>query len=200
MKEITLEISVVEQMFKTLKKSLSKDKARPILEWIKCEVKGNKLLAVALDGYMMTTFAVNIKEEFEEEFGFYIQPFYIPRYKNGGTVKFFADSKNEIMVEIKSFTSPNKLIYAIKQPGDNFIEWRNVIPETDDELKIFVNARMLVDVLEGFKCSPMANNEICIKFKRHKNGIDCVAPMIVEQNTKDGITRSGLLLPIRHLE
>ena len=82
MKEITLEISVVEQMFKTLKKSLSKDKARPILEWIKCEVKGKKLLAVALDGYMLTTFAVDIKEGVEEEFGFYIQPFYIPKYKN----------------------------------------------------------------------------------------------------------------------
>lgn len=200
MKEITLDITVVKKIFNTLKKSLSRDNSRPILQWIKVEVKEDKVNAIALDGYMMTMSSIELKEKPDEEFDFYIQPFYMPTYRTGGIVKFSVEENNRLSIEIKSLTSRDTITYSIQQPLAEFINWRNVIPEVDEDLKICVDARLLTDALNGFKDSHDTKNAVWLKFKRRDNGIDIISPIVLEQKAENGITNKGIVLPIRAVE
>ena len=84
MKELKLDSFIVDDLFKGLQPCLAKDDSRPILKWIKVEVEKTKITAIALDGYMMFTHTIDIKDNDEEEpYSFFIKPFNIPKTKSG---------------------------------------------------------------------------------------------------------------------
>ena len=56
-------IDKVNELFNTIKQSVSKDNSRPILKWIRCEVFENKLTAITCDGYALSTFSIEFNEQ-----------------------------------------------------------------------------------------------------------------------------------------
>ena len=205
MKQITIYSEALEQLFKTLKDSLSKDESRPILKWIKVEVEKNKLTAIALDGYMLSTIQIEgmyPNQMCDEDFVFFIKPFYIPKYKAGCEVTFNCDEKQYVVTTVKPVTKKDTLVYKFYQPTEQYIDWKKVMPETSKELKITVDASKLIRVLKGYQNNLVRNNDVTISFvqKESGSGINPIAPMLLEQKTKTGINRQSILLPIRTIE
>lgn len=205
MKQITIYSEALEQLFKTLKDSLSTDESRPILKWIKVEVEKNKLTAIALDGYMMSTIQIDgmhPNEMCDEAFHFFMKPFYIPKYRAGCEITFNYDEKEYVSVTVKPVTKKDTLVYKFYQPTEQYIDWKKVIPETSKELKITVDASKLIRVLKGYQNSLVRNNDVTLSFVQKENGsgINPIAPMLLEQKTKTGINRQSILLPIRTIE
>ena len=199
MKEIKINDIQLNELFKTLKSSLSKDETRPILKWIKVEVKGDKITAISVDGYMLSTITFSISENTNEEFCFFIQPFYIPKDKNGLEITFNCENEKYVMVTIESFSQKDKLTYQFYQPDNNFIDWQKIIPETDDSLEVTVNAVRLMNLMKGYQCNLLYNNEVTLKFKRNGKGIDFISPVVFEQTTLTGTKKQSILLPIKKL-
>ena len=203
MKEIKMSSGKLEALFETVKQSLSKYDDRPILKYIKIEVEGNKLSAVAVDGYMLSVFYADVENQDDEKFEFLIQPFYIPKCKMDCEVVFNCEEENVVKVTIVEPISKNKTYYEFNNGSllpQNFINWKNVLEETDNELKIYVDARKLANLLKPFlKHHDSYNNQVELSFVRKNNGIDSLKPVYVKQTTKIGIEKRALVLPIRQI-
>ena len=205
MKQITIYSEELEQLFKTLKDSLSTDESRPILKWIKVEVDGNKLTAVSLDGYMMSTIKLEAMKDTEfgdEKYHFFIKPFYIPKYKAGCEVTFNCDTEDYVIVSVKPITKKDTLQYKFYQPSADYIEWERVIPDTSKELKVTIDAGKLIRLMKGYQNNLVKNNMVTLRFAQQENGngINPITPILFEQKTKTGIVKQSILLPIRNLE
>ena len=205
MKQITVYSEELEQLFKTLKDSLAQDDSRPILKWIKVEVEENKLTAISLDGYMMSTMqieAIKGSEFGNEKYDFFIKPFHIPKHKAGCEVTFNCDTKDYVIVSINPITKKDTLEYKFYQPSAEYIDWKKVLPETSNELKVTLDAGKLIKLLKGYQNNMVSKNMVTLKFVKKENGfgINPISSVLFEQKTKSGIKRQSILLPIRNLE
>ena len=199
-KLVTIDSLVLEELFKTTKQSISKDSARPILKWIKVEVEKGKLTAVSLDGIILSSISIDIQNEATEPYSFFIQPFYIPKIKQGCEITFDCSSTGYVMVTIKPYTSKDTISYKITQPSAEFINWQQIIPITDKQFEISFNANYLMKVLKGFNTGISDKNEVRLCFSKSETGINAVAPMVLKQYTKVGIEKRSIVLPIRRFE
>ncbi len=199
-KIITIDSSRLEELFKTTKDSLSKDESRPILKWIKIEVEKDKMTAISLDGYILSTITIDINNDIEEPYSFFIQPFYIPKTKQGCEITFDCSSTGYVMVIIKPYTSKDTISYKITQPSAEFINWQQAIPKTDKQFEISFNANYLMKILKGFNTGIADKNEVRLCFSKSETGINAVAPMVLKQYTKVGIEKQSIILPIRRFE
>lgn len=199
-KIITIDSSIIEELFKTTKESIAKDDSRLILKWIKVEVENKKMTAVSVDGYMLSSISIDLKNEVEEPYSFFIKPFYIPKSKQGYQITFDCSDKEVVSVTLKPYTSDTTINYKITQPKQEFINWKQILPETDKNFEIVFNAGYLINILKGFKTSLINQNEVVLCFKKDENGINKIAPVILKQFTKVGIEKQALLLPIRRVD
>lgn len=200
-KLVTIDSSILEELFKTTKQSISKDEARPILKWIKVEVEKGKLTAISLDGYILSTTCIEIKNEVTEPYSFFIQPFYIPKSKQGSEITFDCSCKDYVTVTIKPYTSRDTISYRITQPNSEFINWRQIFNlNLDENLEICFNADKLIKILKGFCTSFTDKNEVILCFAKSENGINKNAPMVLKQYTNNGIEKQSLVLPIMRFE
>lgn len=203
MKELKLDSFKIEDLFKGLKPCLAKDDSRPILKWIKVEVEKTKITAISVDGYMLFTHTIDIEDNNEEEpYSFFIKPFNIPKTKSGSEITINCENEKFINITVRPYTSKDTITYSIEQPISEFINWKQVMVEPDEDLSIYFDARRLREVLKGFVNNYANNNMVCLKFRKNKNGsgIDKVSSMTIEQKTKVGITKRSILLPIRNIE
>lgn len=203
MKEIKMNSLQLQALFDTLKDSIARDDSRPVLKYIKVEINGEELTAVSVDGYTLSTFKTKIINEDKENFEFLIQPFYIPKTKLGCEVIFNCDTENLVRVVITDQITRNKIEYEFynKCEVNNFIDWKKVLGEPDENLKIFVNANLLIKTLKQFtKNHALRNSEVEISFEREKDGIAKLHPINIKQHTKIGIEKEAIVLPIRNLE
>ena len=203
MKELKLDSFIVDDLFKGLQPCLAKDDSRPILKWIKVEVEKTKITAIALDGYMMFTHTIDIKDNDEEEpYSFFIKPFNIPKTKSGSEITINCENEKFANITVRPYTSKDTITYTIEQPVSEFIKWKQIMVEPDEELSISFDARKLREVLKGFVNNYANNNMVSLKFRKKENGsgIDKVSIMTLEQKTKVGITKRSILLPIRSIE
>ena len=203
MRELKLDSFKIEDLFKGVKTCLATDDSRPILKWIKVEVEKTKITAISLDGYMLFTHTIDIEDNKEEEpYSFFIKPFNIPKTKSGSEITINCENEKFITITIRPYTSKDTITYSIEQPTTEFIKWKQVMVEPDEDLSIYFDARRLRELLTGFVNNYANNNMVCLKFVKNKNGsgINKLSCMTIEQKTKVGITKRSILLPIRNLE
>lgn len=191
----------LQALFETLKESISKTGERPVLKYIKMEVKGNELTAVALDGYMLSTFKTTVENEDNEDFEFLIQPFYIPNTKIPSDV-IFEKNKNVVNVTI-SQTTKDKLCYSFSSLPDvtSFIDWKKIMLETDKNLEVCFSASRMMRILRQFtKHNGLYNNDVVMSFERKNDGINPIAPIYLTQKTEVGVDKQAIILPVRRLK
>lgn len=202
MKKITVCQEDLKELLKTVKETIATDDSRPILRWIKMEVNKDTLTAVSLDGYMMSTVQIPLKNNDEEKpFSFFIQPFHIPTSKSGSQITFDATNKEYVTVTIEPLLSKDTVSYKIYQPKNEYIAWEKVIPDTDKTLKVSVDAGRLIRLLRGYRSNLVDNNMVTITFVRNKIGfgIDPLKPVVFEQKTVTDLKKQSILLPVRNL-
>ena len=190
----------LQALFNTLKESISKTNDRPVLKYIKMKVSGNELTAVALDGYILSSFKTEIVNEDNQDFEFLIQPFYIPKTRLPSEITFEKNDKI-VNVTINQFTK-DKICYSFQNLMDatSFIDWEKVIPETDEKLEICFDAVKMINVLKQFtKFHDCSNNNVVMSFVRKDNGINPVQAICLKQKTGIGIDKQAIILPIRRL-
>lgn len=198
-KIITIDSTIIEELFKTTKESIAKDDSRAILKWIKVEIENKKMTAVSLDGYMLSSISIDLNNKIQEPYSFFIKPFYIPKSKQGYQITFDCSDNEVVFVSLKPYTGDTTINYQISQPKQEFINWKQSFPETDENFEIVFSAGYLINILKGFKTNLTNNNEVVLCFKKNENGINKTSPVILKQFTKVGIEKQALILPIRKI-
>ena len=105
--------------------SVSQDDARPMLKGVLCEIKKEKLVGVALDGFRLTKIEKDIKNYAEEK------AVIVPARCLDEIKKLLADDNGEvsIIIDNKFFQiSINKTVFAGRLIDGEFINYKQIIP------------------------------------------------------------------------
>ena len=81
MNKITLTNDQLKRVFEVAQSAIAKDATRPVLQYAKATVKGSELTVVACDGWRLSRYKLELKEQ-EADFGFYFKPFALPQDVN----------------------------------------------------------------------------------------------------------------------
>lgn len=150
-KEEVLEITKKDwvKYFKPVTYALATDDMRPILQCVLLNGDGNGIDVVSLDGYRLAKTTIPSDKE-------------INCVIDGGTIKSITDILNKFEDDtlIKFFKTDSKLIFTIETcsvissivEGD-FINYKQILPDTDSMETIKVSRNDLLDALDRVKIS-----------------------------------------------
>lgn len=191
MKKIELSADALDLLFEVAKSTIAKSEERPLLNYIKIEVTETTLTAVAVDGYRLSRFSLQHKQEVEP-FSCYIKPFIIPKTLDTASIE-VTESAAIITLHCCGYD----LAYSFIQPkGGGFPDSAQLIPNTDEALEVAFNARMLAEVLKPFSKCADRHNLVKFSFCRSNDGINKVTAALLT-NCGDDMKIQTMLLPIR---
>lgn len=153
MNRLTMSAEHLQRIFEVTRCAVSKDKAREILQYTKVTVNDNSLIAEALDGYKLIRLTLKTEKQTEEPFEFYIKPFPLPKDLYGVEI-LLADNK----VELKLLCASGEQTHIIPQPKACFPAIAQIIPNTDTNLSVSVNASLLTSILKAFVKTDVYNS------------------------------------------
>lgn len=191
MQKITLNNAQLKQIFEVAQSCISKDAARPLLQFAKVRVEGKHLSVVSCNGYQLARMKTDLSEDCGEAFDFYFQPFKLPKGTTGAEIE-----KTEGAVEITLTCSKWNLTYRIPQPQGDFVDADKIFPQTDASLTVALNASMLIEALKPFTKTGNRHNYVRLNFVKAGEGINKTSPVVLSYY-HDGENIETLVLPIR---
>lgn len=178
-----------EKMLKGTKSFVSADNCRPILKYIRLDVKAYELIFSALDGYRATR--IHVPKESPEEFTVFFPPFDFKASKSGSRQVTISKENDVCKIEIETILFTDT-IYQFKQPTESGVDIHKVYDKQNfPKQKIVFNAAYLSQALNAIKG---ISNDV------HKTAIIEIAgqlePIIVKNKDKEFLVEE-LILPIR---
>lgn len=185
-----------KQLIEGVKHAVSNDKARPILGYIKLEIKGDKVTGYAIDGYRLAKVVIENTVHApsnHDEFTVYIKPFTVPKQTVDMIypIEIIKDGENFVTVVMQ--TGDGKTELTFEQPDGEFVDVESVIvgaQEHDRELG--VNAVYVAEALNAIAKSTHDRNKLAVI---HTKANDTQAFTITGKG--EGVEVTQLVLPIR---
>lgn len=183
-----------KQLIEGVKHAISTDKARPILQYIRLDIKSDKVTAYAIDGYRLAKAVIsNTVHAPTDEFIAYIKPFAVPKQTVDMIfpVEIIKDDENFVTAVMQ--TSDGKTELTFEQPSGEFVDVESVIlgaQEHDRELG--VNAVFVAEALSAIAKSTHDRNKLAII----QTKVASNQPFIIT-GKGDGIDVTQLVLPVK---
>ena len=192
MKKITLTNDQIKRVFEVAQSAVSKDIARPVLQYVKATVSGKQLTTVACDGWRLSRCKLELAEVAEEDFGFYFKPFALPKTLISADIEKLDDK-----VIFTLNCSEWQQSYIFPQPSGDFIDADKIIPPRTENLAISFNAKELMDALKPFAKNSGRLHIVKLNFVPANNGgINATSPGVLTGKI-DEASVEILVLPVR---
>lgn len=138
-----------EKILKCTKSFVSADNCRPILKYIRLDVKADELIFSALDGYKATR--IHVQKKSPEEFTVFFPPFDFKASKGGARQVAISKENDVCKIEIET-PLLTEMIYQFKQPTESAFDIHKVYDRhSSSKQKIAVNAAYLAQALNTIK-------------------------------------------------
>lgn len=171
--KITLTKEQITRALEVANSAIARNSSRPCLEMINAVVDGNNMTFTACDGYVIAKYSLILEIDGTECFEFNFQPFQVPQDTESVDFELFA---NTIEITLNCLKWTQK--YIMKKPDKEFIKTAHIFPETDDLLKISLNARYLKNILKPF------NDVVTLSFARLGDGINPAMPLTLTSKSE----------------
>lgn len=190
-------VEVNERIFKkiltTLKDCVAKDSARPALQYIRLEIKTDKIIGYSLDGYRSGRIIVPLKEPREEEFIAYIKP--IPFKVSADEMENVIISSDENTTNVELVQAIGNIRYSFQHPASWKVNMEEIWKEAKrHDREIGVNAAYLSRAFKTLaEASDDYKNRLAIlESKRSRTEAFCISA-----KAEGGIQLAQLVLPVR---
>ena len=178
-----------EKMLKGTKSFVSASYDRPILTYIRLDVKTDELVFSALDGYRATR--IHVSKESPEEFTVYFPPFDFKASKSGSRQITISKENDVCKIEVETNLF-KEAIYQFKQPTKNSIDIHKVYENQNfPKRAIAFNAAYLSQALNAIK----GITTDCQKFAVIEFGENPNNPILIKNRDKNFCVEE-LVLPI----
>lgn len=184
-----------KQIIDGVKHAVCTDNSRPVLGFIKLDIKGDTITAYALDGYRLAKVVVtntDLAPNNKDEFTALIRPIAIPKKvaELGAPVEI---EKNDNLVTVTMQTYDGKTVFNYDQPHSEFIDAEKVIADAGThDRELAANGKYVSDAMLAISKSTHDRNNCAIIQTKENN---CKA-FIIKGKGK-GIDVTQLILPIR---
>lgn len=194
MKQIYISEILFDKILKSCKGSVAKDICRPELQFIRIEVKKDKITAYSLDGYRASRIIVPLKEEAEEEFIAFIRPFTLKVTPRGVEKVLLGLNDENAFVEFKTIHGTTRFVFD--KPARWGVEMERVFEEgRKHDREVGVNAKYLSDACKAICATVEDRNNLSI-LESSENPLKsfCV------RAEGEGFTTDQLILPVRYFK
>lgn len=184
-----------KQIIDGVKHAVCTDDSRPVLGYIKLDIKGETITAYALDGYRLAKVVVtntDLAPNNKDDFTALIRPIAIPKKvaELGAPVEI---EKNDSLVTVTMQTYDGKTVFNYEQPAAEFIDAEKVIADAGaHDRELAANGKYVSDAMLAISKSTHDRNNCAIIQTKENN---CKAFII--KGKGEGIDVTQLILPIR---
>jgi DNA polymerase III sliding clamp (beta) subunit (PCNA family) len=170
---------------KNAMRARSKDENRPIFENIHVFTEDDKLVIEAVDGYRLHQSKIEIQEN-DEKLNFNIL------VKELKTVKSKANLI-EILLSNDVLKIDENLYKVDSESAKNYLNYKHVIPNYENEMYICVNAFYLSEALKDIANElEKGKTDVKIQFEKSGEGIGKISPILLTSGNQ-----TNIVLPIR---
>ncbi len=186
-----------KQLMEGVKHAVSNDTARPILQYIKLDIKPDTVTAYAVDGYRLAKAVIsNTAHAPTDEFTSFIKPFTISKQTVDMIypIEIIKDGEGSVTVAMQ--TSGGKTELMFEQPSVEFVDAESIIAGAQEhDRELGVNANFVAAALKAIaKSTQNSNNLAVIQTKEDNN------QAFIITGKGEGIDVTQLILPIRDFE
>ncbi len=184
-----------KQIMDGVKHAVCTDNSRPVLGYIKLDIKGETVTAYALDGYRLAKVVItntNLAPNNKDEFSVLIRPIAIPKKVAdlGLPIEVEKDG-NIVTVTVQTYDGKN--VFNFDQPHAEFIDAEKVIADAGaHDRELAANGKYVSDAMLAISKSTHDRNNCAIIQTKENN---CKAFII--KGNGEGIDVTQLILPIR---
>ncbi len=190
-------IKVNERVFKkiltTLKDCVAKDSARPALQYIRLEIKTDRIVGYSLDGYRSGRIIIPCKEPNEEEFVAYIKA--IPFKTSASEMKDVLISSDGVNTTVEFEQAVGNIRYSFSHPDLWEVDMEEIWEDAKrHDREIGVNATYLS---RAFKTLAEAGDDHRNRLAILETKRSRVEAFCISAQAEGGIQLDQLVLPIR---
>lgn len=186
-----------KQLIDGVKHAISNDKARPVLGYIKLDIKSDHVTAYAIDGYRLAKAVIsNTVHAPTDEFTAYIKPFSVPKQTVDMIfpVEIIKDSDDFVTVVMQTGDGRTELTF--EQPNDHFPDVEAVIAGAQEhDRELGVNAIYMAAALKAIATSTHDNNKLAVIQTKENS-----SQAFIITGKGEGIDVTQLILPIRRAD
>lgn len=184
-----------KQIMDGVKHAVSTDNSRPILGYIKLDIKGETITAYACDGFRLakvvvtnTVHAASNKEEFIA----YIKPLTVPK-QTVDMIFPIEISKDDNIVTVSMQTGDGKTEFSFEQPNSEFVNAESAIAAAlEHDREVAVNAAYIATAMKAIAKAITDKNNLAIMHSK----ADPTKAIIIK-GEGEGIDITQLVLPVR---
>ncbi len=187
-----------KQIMDGVKHAVCTDNSRPILGYIKLDIKGETVTAYALDGFRLAKVVVtntNLAPNNKDEFTVLIRPITVPKkvVDLGLPIEIEKDG-NTVTVTMQTYDGKN--VFNYDQPASDFFDAEKVIADAGaHDRELAANGKYVADAMTAISKSTQDRNNLAVIQTKADN---CKAFIITGKG--EGIEVTQLILPIRRFE
>ncbi|MCM1233840.1 MAG: hypothetical protein NC489_27340 [Ruminococcus flavefaciens] len=183
-----------KQLIEGVKHAVSNDKARPMLGYIKLEIKSDRITGYAVDGYRCAKAVItNTVHAPTDEFIAYIKPFTVPKQTVDMIypIEIIKDDDNFVTVAMQ--TGDGKTELTFEQPSGEFVDVESVISGAQEhDRELGVNAVFVAEALNAIAKSTHDSNKLAV-IQTKENSTQA----FTITGKGEGIDVTQIVLPIR---
>ena len=189
MKEIEIQSTSFNMVMKMLNNFRATDDSRPVLKKVYCKAEKNKIIFVAINGFIASKITINYTNEELEPFDFVFHPFKVDEDKRGlNTIKIkYSDDFITFIYKDKEL---NEITKKVKNFHEDFINYDNVVNHDIERIKIAIDNNLLLRALNSLKNSK--NKTIMLEFTNNPT-----QPILIENSLLELGRAECIVLPIR---
>lgn len=195
--KVLLDAMQFKQIMDGVKHAVCTDNSRPILGYIKLDIKGETVTAYALDGFrlakVVVTNTVHAPSN-KDEFTVFIKPITVPK-KTTDMLFPVEIEKDDDIVTVSMQTPDGKMVFNYTQPNAEFVDAEKIIADAEEhDRELSANGKYVTDATLAIAKSTHDRN-CCAVIQTKEN--NCQAFII--KGKGEGIDVTQLILPIRNL-
>lgn len=189
-----MKVEINELLFKKMidcvKHCVSKEKYRPVLQYIQIKVERDTITAYALDGYRAAKTQITLSEPNEVEYTCFIKPFPFKPSKRGINPVVIESSENITFVEV--ITEYGKIRYSFDKPDGEFDIAKIYTENKDHDRELGMSAYYVSQACRALQNITDFRTNLVVLETRENN----LRPFIIRAKG-EGITSEQLILPVR---
>lgn len=187
MKEIELSSKTFNMVMKMSNNFRANDDSRPVLKKICLKAEKNKIIFVAISGFIASKISINYTNEELEPFECVFYPFKVDEDKRGlNTIKIrYSD---DFITFVYKDNELNEITKKVKNLHEEFINYDRVVNHDIERIKIAIDNNLLLRALNAFKNSN--NKVITLEFTNNPT-----QPILIENSLLELGQAECIVLP-----
>ncbi len=161
MKTVTIQKNEFKKMLDGPKHCVATDDFRPMLKYIRIEVKTNSITACALDGYRASRYVLSCKEPNTDEFVCYVKP--VPIKESKRLFDYVTLSLDDTSAYVDIDTEYGKMQYCFAQKGGWNIDIEKIFTDArKHDREVAVNAAGMARMLNALATVTDDGSHVCV--------------------------------------